>query len=128
MQAKDGGRKVVAVISSNEGSVSPVAAAARNADAPKGPFDVMLPSYRASKAALNRCEYPGVLKTQPAVRAFSVADSIVPRLNFGCVGSPYVNTTAPPFRCSTTAHGREATCNLPFCSCTKLNVLTLVMV
>jgi hypothetical protein len=67
VQAKDGGRKVVAVVSSSEASVSPVAAGARNADAPLGPFDVMLPSYRASKAALNRCECPVALTSYPAL-------------------------------------------------------------
>ena len=62
VQAKEGGRKVVAVISSSEASVSPVATASRDIDAPPGPFDAMLPSYRASKAALNRCECPNRLK------------------------------------------------------------------
>ena len=58
VQAKEGGRKVVAVISSNAACVTPVAAAARDADSAPGFFDVIMPAYKASKAALNRCECP----------------------------------------------------------------------
>ena len=56
MQAKEGGRKVVAIVSSSAACVSPISAAAKDADAPAG-LEALLPAYKASKAALNRCEY-----------------------------------------------------------------------
>jgi hypothetical protein len=64
VQAKEGGRKVVAVISSNAACVTPVSAAARDADTVPGFFDVIIPAYKASKAALNRCERPQMLITR----------------------------------------------------------------
>ena len=54
-QAKQGGRKVVAVLSSGEASVGGVAADARDQEKQLRPTDVMQPAYRPSKAALNRC-------------------------------------------------------------------------
>ena len=54
-QAKQGGRKMVAVLSSGEASVGSVAADARDLGKPLKPIDVMQPAYRPSKAAINRC-------------------------------------------------------------------------
>ena len=73
-QAKQGGRKVVAVLSSGEASVGGVAADAREPAKPLKPTDVMQPAYRPSKAAVNRCALfvnarrPGS-RGSPAMRA-----------------------------------------------------------
>lgn len=56
-QGKPGGRKVVAVISSIAAAVGPTAASARDPDT-QGPFDLMVPSYSASKSAITRRERP----------------------------------------------------------------------
>lgn len=55
-QGKPGGRKIVAVISSIAAAVAPAAASARDPDA-QGPFDLMVPSYSASKSAITRREH-----------------------------------------------------------------------
>ena len=56
VQGKEGGRKVVAVISASGASTSRAAAKARDAAVPPAPFDGVNVAYRASKAALNRRE------------------------------------------------------------------------
>ena len=53
-QAKQGGKKVVAVLSSGEASSISVSADAKDRGKPLAPMDVMQPAYRPSKAALNR--------------------------------------------------------------------------